>query len=425
MRTKTKKLLAFLLVIGACNSIDASIKWKEECSDTPGTEMYDFEVGGLYYGIISETRGEVHVMNPNVMLDPIPPYWEIEVPPSYRFMVSHSGQDWYRWEGRYYEGDVEIPAEVEYKGKMYKVVRIAYGAFAWCDKLTSIKLPPTIREIRYGAFSMCTSLKEMNVPSGTKICGGAFYGCISLESLDLSGCSFQYYPDIVYDAVVCYCSSLEKVYLPATYGLESFSCYALLYKNPMIEDDPGSIWHTVLGDYYLDYDDFPFRDKRCDHEDGYYTEGMMAVTERSIAEPDNEDTPIWDQHTCMYELDFCNMLREIHVATLIPPVLIRKSYTTGWEHLYENCVLYVPQGSLEAYRNAEPWMYFKNIVEEEGTSGLEEAVPDVDAPADGERRIYDLSGRLRATVPAGKTPTLAPGLYIERTSTSSRKLRIP
>lgn len=152
---------------------------------------------------------------------------------------------------------------------------------------------------------------------------------------------------------------------------------------------------------------------------------MMAVTERSIAEPDNEDTPIWDQHTCMYELDFCNMLREIHVATLIPPVLIRKSYTTGWEHLYENCVLYVPKGSLWEYESTEPWKYFKNIVEEEGTSGIEETVPDVDAPADGERRIYDFSGRQRATVPAGQTPALAPGLYIERTPTSSRKLRIP
>lgn len=110
---------------------------------------------------------------------------------------------------------------------------------------------------------------------------------------------------------------------------------------------------------------------------------------------------------------------------MIPVQFLSKQNENAWAHLYEDCVLYVPQGSLEAYRSTEPWKYFKNIVEEEGTSGIEETVPDVDAPADGERRIYDLSGRLRATVPAGKTPALAPGLYIERTSTSSRKLRIP
>ena len=106
-------------------------------------------------------------------------------------------------------------------------------------------------------------------------------------------------------------------------------------------------------------------------------------------------------------------------------IFFGKSDAAAWEYLYENCVLYVPKGSLWEYESTEPWKYFKNIVEEEGTSGIEETVPDVDASADGERRIYDLSGRLRATVPAGKTHALAPGLYIERTSTSSSKLRIP
>ena len=415
MGTKMKKLLVFLLAIGACNSMDASIKWDEVGQDTTAEETYDFEAGGFYYGIISEMRGEVHVMSPNLQsFDPYPRYHSPTFWPGYRVKFELEEEDYYYWPGGEYEGDIEIPAEVEHNGKLYKVVRIAFGAFAWCDKLTSVKLPPTIREIRYGAFSMCTSLKDVNLPAGTRVCGGAFYGCTSLEFLDFSRCTFQYNKE--WDHVVCQCAALRELYFPESYNGEHYSCYSQWY------DEPGMSDYQWLSDYYRDYDDFPYADNMCDNsEEGMLSIKLPNIKRTSVA----EDEPIWKYPTQTAEFLGCYNLKEIHCGTMIPVQFLSKQNENSWAHLYEDCVLYVPKGSLDDYRNAEPWKYFKNIVEEEGTSGIEEAVPDVDAPADGERRIYDLSGRQRATVPAGKTPALAPGLYIERTPTSSRKLRIP
>lgn len=412
-----KKLFAFLLAIGACNSMDASIKnWDYFWSDRSVEEIYDFEEGGLYYGIINESPGEIHVMNPNLQtFDPILKGLEPDPfeKPGYRDRYEFERETIYDWPGGYYEGDIEIPAEVEYNGKRYKVVRIAFGAFAWCDKLTSVKLPPTIREIRYGAFSMCTSLKEVNVPPGTKVCGGAFYGCTSLEFLDLSGCIAQYNEDA--DDVVCYCTALMKIYLPSARTREPYTLY-YKWNGEYFE-------YNLFSDYYLCYDGFPLRGYECEDQDEIYpSPAKIASVDNSSS---TEGESVWKQLLQASELLGCPNLKEIHCSSYIPLNFLRKKDAAGWEHLYENCVLYVPKGSLWKYQYTEPWKYFKNIVEEEGTSGMEEAMPDIDVSADGERLIYDLSGRQRATVPAGKTPALSPGLYIERTAASARKLRIP
>lgn len=161
-----KRLLLGLLGMLVFTSLGASIKWDWDLS----TESYDFESGGIYYGIISESRGEVHVMNPRIDIY-CDPYGDVEpigaLPPEYRFKAANidddniSEYDRYSWPGGAYKGEIEIPATVKHDGKTYTVVRIAYGAFAWCDGLKSINLPSSIREIRYGAFSMCTSLTEI------------------------------------------------------------------------------------------------------------------------------------------------------------------------------------------------------------------------------------------------------------------------
>lgn len=417
MGTTMKKLFAFLLAIGACNSMDASIKnWDNFWKARHVEEIYDFEEGGLYYGIINESPGEIHVMNPNLQtFDPMQKGLEQDPYryPGYRNRFEFEGETIYDWPGGYYEGDIEIPEEVEHNGKLYKVVRIAFGAFAWCDKLTSVKLPPTIREIRYGAFSMCTSLKDVNLPPGTKVCGGAFYGCTSLEVLDLSGCIAQY--NEYSDAVVCYCTALKKLYLPSARTHEPYTLY---YKW-----DGQYFDYRLFSDYYLCYDGFPLRGYECvDMYDIYRTPAKILGVKNSS--PIDEE-PVWKHLKQTSDLLGCPNLKEIHCSSLFPLNFLSKRDEADWEYLYENCVLYVPERSLWEYQDAEPWKHFKNIVEEEGTSGIEEAMPDVDAPADGERLIYDFSGRQRAAVPAGQTPALAPGLYIERTSTSSRKLRIP
>lgn len=377
----------------ACVSMAASASVNWEGSGYGFRETSDFKVGELYYGIISESRSEVMVMNPNtITYDPYPATMELTDCPDYR-VVNFDGKITV-WPGAYYEGDILIPSQVEHNDRSYTVVRIGYGAFAWCDKLTSVQLPATLREIRYGAFSMCTSLKEIVIPDGVRVCGGAFYGCSSLKKVDFSGCDFQYNH---YDRVVCQCLSLETVYLPKEWYDECYHTY-LDELNPEQE--------RILGEYYEEYDDFPF--VRSGQESSLGDRNMpraaQPMSDAGLPERNMSSNPC--------ELQGCVNLREIHAQTS-RPLDVRTMHAfneiDGWEGLYDSCVLYVPKGSLEAYESTEPWCNFENIIEE-GSSGVEVVRQDDNMAV---RKIYDLHGVLREILEDGECTHLTPGVYIE------------
>ena len=60
-----------------------------------------------------------------------------------------------------YHGDVVIPASVTYQGTTYPVTAIDYYAFNYCQGLTSITIPASIRQIEGGAFYLCTRLSRV------------------------------------------------------------------------------------------------------------------------------------------------------------------------------------------------------------------------------------------------------------------------
>ena len=57
-----------------------------------------------------------------------------------------------------YEGDVIIPASVEYNGKTYAVTAIGNEAFFDCQNLQSIAIPTSVTSIGYDAFYNCNNL---------------------------------------------------------------------------------------------------------------------------------------------------------------------------------------------------------------------------------------------------------------------------
>lgn len=62
--------------------------------------------------------------------------------------------------------------------------------------------------------------------------------------------------------------------------------------------------------------------------------------------------------------DNCNSLREIHVTTSIPPTMKVEADHPFNNECFSQCTLYVPQGSLQNYKNSNGWKEFTNIVEE-------------------------------------------------------------
>ena len=60
------------------------------------------------------------------------------------------------------------------------VTKIEDGAFEFCTKLESVHLPRSLESIGYGAFRDNYKLREINVVSGTTVCGKAFDFCVAL-----------------------------------------------------------------------------------------------------------------------------------------------------------------------------------------------------------------------------------------------------
>lgn len=107
------------------------------------------------------------------------------------------------WEdGVLYVGNHLISAKDDLEG-IYCVREgtktIAYYAFAYCKKITSVTIPDSVTKIREGTFRECTSLVAVEIPdSVTDIEDWAFLGCESLVAVTMPddvniGCDVFYY----------------------------------------------------------------------------------------------------------------------------------------------------------------------------------------------------------------------------------------
>ena len=62
---------------------------------------------------------------------------------------------------------------------------ISQGAFGYCESLTEINLPASVKTIGYMSFYSCKSLKDVGMPAVEGISAKAFENCYSLEEITL------------------------------------------------------------------------------------------------------------------------------------------------------------------------------------------------------------------------------------------------
>lgn len=106
-----------------------------------------------------------------------------------------------------------------------------------------------------------------------------------------------------------------------------------------------------------------------------------------------------------------NPMKKIIDRALVPQTLrtmiTGDPYTNPVTEYYETCEIVVPEGSVQAYRNAEWWKLYKNIT---GYSGVKDIITDENAEI---VEIYTIDGR--------KVPALTNGVNICRMSNGKTK----
>ena len=119
-----------------------------------------------------------------------------------------------------YIGDIEVPEEVVWHKKTYRVKAINKGAFANCTSLHSVKLPNSIIKIDEIAFGNCKSLASITIPpSVTTIGNAAFFGCLDMREVvfekDVTPHRLQLGDNVFYG-----CKALERVKFNGILNLE-------------------------------------------------------------------------------------------------------------------------------------------------------------------------------------------------------------
>ena len=298
---------------------------------------------------------------------------------------------------------------------------IGSAAFAYCSGLTTLQFPSGLTSIGVRAFQNCTGLTSLELPSGlTKIEEGAFWGCSNINSI------YAYMPDPPLfdgDAKVfptCFNENCT-LYVPK----KSYTAYIVApgwgdfktiakFNPDLIRDwvtknvaQAGTL-STVIGEDKENITKLKLTGNLND-TDVQYLEEM--IREAALQELNLKDALLYTINVCRFS--DCKSLTSLVLPDVLQRIekaafsnctgLTTISLPAGLEYMYaafdgnigltsiyanmptplqdaysfdgldkSNCYLYVPKGSLDAYRQDWEWGSFPYIagLERDSATGL-------------------------------------------------------
>lgn len=357
------------------------------------------------------------------------------------------GDGGYRYNN--YEGDIVIPAEVN----GYTVVAIDDYAFARetlkdserC--ISSISIPATVKTIGEWAFYRCELLKSITIPAsveriGSKAFSGSGIETFTIEDGDkaltvgssgftvgsalscMDNCRTMYVGrDINPEGTTLYTD-----YWPTFSGCENITDLTYGPKVTRIMASECSRSKSIkrvkfLGDLVTEIPEYAFESSEVTSielpgklqtigKDAFYKAKIESVslpgTLTTIASRAFYDNPLTSivipasvTNINYFAFAWCP-LKEIHSLSVTPPVCVEDPF---YQVDKNACKLYVPAGSVDAYKVADYWKEFFNI--EAGINGVQTGAATV-------LESYTLGGQ--------RTTQSHRGLTIQRTSNGIRKV---
>ncbi|MCI5776225.1 MAG: leucine-rich repeat domain-containing protein [Bacteroidales bacterium] len=151
-------------------------------------------------------------------------------------------------------------------------------------------------------------------------------------------------------------------------------------------------------------------------------EGVVSISSGAFKQGKLSSVTIPKTVTSIGEgaFDGCENLTTMTCLNTTPPTIVG-DWAFYWELLY-NGTLYVPDNSVDTYRDSSGWNGFSNI-REISTSAINDIMVNTDSQTNGSHTmtVYDLAGR---KLPNGSLSQLPKGIYIVKTGSKTTKVVI-
>ena len=335
------------------------------------------------------------------------------------------------------------------------IVRIGQAAF-WESSLETISIPASVIEIGESCFETCEQLKECTIPATVTTLGNdMFYGCVQMKTISLPE-GMTAIPDRFLEG----CAALTSVTIPST--VTTVGEFALSECELLAQADlPEGV--TTLGKFAFAYTpaltSLPIPAGVISMGHGvFYQSGITSseLPEAITVIPDGtyqccvnlSEFVVGDNVTeieneaffwcfALKNITFGEKLAKFGTNVFLKDEAIEKVVcrnpvpATGAvfeQAVYDNATLVVPDASLDAYRSAEGWKEFKNIVGANGSS-IDAMSADTAYTVEGNTITLHTDGVV--TDAAGKVMlkgigevTLDGGVYIIKTAAKTAKLRL-